>query len=139
MAREGIAGQLVPEYIPVRLGGKTYKIGELGLDQLFGLVREGIIVAGRLDKKDLSKLQAGKSNLEDMLAFFDFLNEDEVVKVVGILLREDDSEFLKKHLKATATTEILAAVCERNDFGQIVKNLERMVKAIQRQTSSPSS
>lgn len=139
MGKKGIAEQLVPEYVPVVLGKKTYKVGELGLDQLFGLVREAISVISRLDKKELSKLQAGKSNLEDMLAFFDFLNEDEVVKVMGILLREDDSEFLKKHLRATATIEILAAVCERNDFGQIIKNLERMVKAIQQQISSPSS
>lgn len=138
MAKKQILGNLMPEYTKVVVGKKTYKIGGLSLRQTIQVLKEVVKVTTRLGTADLSKLQKGESNLEDLLTFFDFLNEDEVAKVIGIILDEEDEKFLKENLNLEITTEILAAICERNDFGKILKNVQRMVGAVQKKTSSPS-
>ena len=73
--------------------------------------------------------------MDDLISFFEFLTEDEAVKVVGIFLDEKDEAFLRQNLNLVVTTEVLAAVCERNDFGKILKNVQRMVRAVQKKIS----
>lgn len=139
MAKE-ILDNLVPEHIKVVVGKKSYSIGGLSIKQTMQLIKEIMRVIVRLGDADLTKLQSGETNVEDLLVFFDFLNEDEVAKVIGIMLNEDDGLFLKKNLTLESITEILAAVCEKNNIEKILKNVQRMVKTIkqQRKTSSPS-
>lgn len=139
MAKKEILENLVPERIKVVVGEKSYSIGGLSIKQTIQLTKEIIKVIARLGTADLSKLQEGESNLEDMLALFDFLSENEVAKIVGIMLKEDDQAFLKKKLTLEVITEILAVICEKNDFGKILKNVQRMVKAVRPRASSPSS
>lgn len=139
MAKE-ILDNLVPEGIEVVVGKKSYGISGLSIKQTMQLIKEIMRVIVRLGDADLTKLQSGETNVEDLLVFFDFLNEDEVAKVIGIMLSEGDSRFLKKNLNLETITEILAAVCEKNNIEKILKNVQRMVKTIkqQRKTSSPS-
>jgi len=138
MAKKEILGNLMPEYSKVAVGKKSYKVDGLSIKQTIQLLKEVTKVTVRLGTADLSKLQKGESNIEDLLTLFDFLNEDEVAKIIGIILNEEDEPFLRKNLTLEATTEVLAAVCERNDFGKILKNVQRMVGAVQKKTSSPS-
>lgn len=138
MAKRKILDNLMPEHTKVVVGKKNYKIGGLSIRQAVQLFKEVAKVTVRLGTVDLSKLQKGESNLEDLLTLFDFLNEDEVAKIISIILDEKDEEFLKQNLTLEATTEVLAAVCERNDFGKILKNVQRMVGAVRKKTSSPS-
>lgn len=140
MAKKEILDNLVPEGIKVVVGEKSYSIGGLSIRQTIQLIKEVVRVIVRLGDADLTKLQSGETNMEDLLIFFDFLNEDEVAKIIGIMLDEEDGLFLKKNLILETITEILAAVCEKNDIEKILKNVQRMVKAVQQQrkTSSPS-
>lgn len=138
MAKKEILGNLMPEHSKVVVGKKSYEIGGLSIRQAVQLFKEVAKVTIRLGTADLSKLQKGESNLEDLLTLFDFLSEDEVTRIIGILLDEEDELFLKKNLSLQTITEILASVCERNDFGKILKNVQRMVGAVRKTISSPS-
>jgi len=135
MGKKEILDNLVPEHIKVVVGKKSYKIGGLSIIQTIQLLKEAMRVLVRLGTEDLAKLQQGETNLEDLISFFEFLTEDEAIKVVGIFLDEKDEAFLRQNLNLVVTTEVLAAVCERNDFGKILKNVQRMVRAVQKKIS----
>ena len=135
MGKKQILDNLMPEHTKVVVGKKSYQIGGLSIIQTIQLLKEVMRVLVRLGTEDLTKLQQGETNLDDLISFFEFLTEDEAVKVVGIFLDEKDEAFLRQNLTLETTTEVLAAVCERNDFGKILKNVQRMVRAVQKKIS----
>lgn len=133
-----ILGKLVPEFQEVKVKDKYYRIGELSLKQTIQLSREIIRVIAGFSKNNLEEIKGGKSNLEDLLSFFGFLNEDEIARIIGLILKEENIKFLKENLSLNVSTEILAIVCEKNNFSMIVKNVQRMMTAIQKKTCSSS-
>ncbi len=133
-----IIEKLVPQFQEVRIKDKYYKVGELSLKQTIQLSREIIRIIVKFSKTDLKALEGGKSNIEDLLSFFSFLNENEIARIIGIIIKEENIKFLEENLSLNISTEILAIVCEKNDFSAIVKNVQRMMAAIQKKTCSPS-
>ncbi len=139
MEKENILEVLISEKARIEIKGRTYEIGELSLKQMILLSKEIIRILVGFSKSELSLLKEGKTNLDDLLCFFGFLDEKKIAKLIGIILKEEDIEFLSENLNIQLLSEILAFVCEKTNLQEILKNVQRMVKSVQKQTSLSSS
>lgn len=132
--KQDILKTLVPDSGKVSLDGKMYNIRGLSLKQALLLFREIAKIITLMGQADLSKLQEGSSNLEDLLVLFEMLDDKQIAKIISIVLNENDEEFVRKNLTLELVTDILALVCQYNDFGKMVKNAQRIAGAVQRKT-----
>jgi len=123
---------LLPEKEVVKVGGRTYSIGELSLNQFMKLSKflAKTVLSSQKKLKELKdKTSNDTSNTEDILTILDLLDDKDTVSFLGILLKEDDIDFLEKNLSLTKSTEIVAIVCEHNDIDLVKKNIQRILKA----------
>jgi len=120
--------ELVPDKAIIEVKGKKYAVEKMSARQTILLMREVVREIVKISTEDRSKLAVGKSNIDDILAFFDFINEDSVTKIVGIILDEQDISVLHP-LGADELSEVIAVFCEQNDLGKIIKNVQRVMEA----------
>jgi len=129
--KEGIMDKenvLVPITKDVIVNGKTYQISKLTLGQILKLssFMFRIVVADKAKLKVLSETtKDNKSNVEDLLALLDLLNEKDVAELTSILLKEKI-----KSIAFDDSLELIAAVCELNDFNKVKKNFQRIINAL---------
>jgi len=124
---------LIPEVQEIRVGVKTYHVGGLSLKQTILL---GRFMANMLIRKQeqLSKLQkkfsGDGSNVDDVMSILDILEQEEIYKLFSIILNEDDLQYIEDNFDLTRSLEIIAIICEQNDFGQVKKNVLRIMAAV---------
>ena len=129
--KEGIMDKenvLVPITKDVIVNGKTYQISKLTLGQILKLssFMFRIVVADKAKLKVLSETtKDNKSNVEDLLALLDLLNEKDVAELASILLKEKI-----KSIAFDDSLELIAVVCELNDFNKVKKNFQRIINAL---------
>ena len=124
---------LVPKENIIKVGGREYRIGKLSLKQ--GILLSRFIARTILSSQE--KLQAfakktenSKSNVEDIMTLTELLNPEDLFEFYGILLNENDRGFLLENLDLEVGSEIIAVICENNNFERIKKNFQRIKKAI---------
>ena len=123
---------LVPDFTEISIAERKYKIGKLTTAQTIKLARYLVRFTTKLTSETSKKLAENKSNVEDILTIFDFLNEDEIAGILGILLKEEDTEFIKINLDIEKTTEIIAVICEKTDIKKILGNITRIAEAMKK-------
>ncbi|HAB53335.1 MAG TPA: hypothetical protein DCE80_14385 [Ignavibacteriales bacterium] len=126
-----ILDNLVSEISQVEIKGKKYLIGKITSIQVIKLARYIVKFTSKINKEKEKLLKEGNSNIEDVLTFFDFLNEDEIAGVLGILLNETDTEFLK-NIPIETLTEIIAVICEQTDIKKILGNVQRITESMKK-------
>ena len=123
---------LIPDFEEVDVGNRKYKIGKLTAGQTIKLARYLVKFTSKITSETSKKLAENKTNVEDILTIFDFLNEDEIAGILGILLKEEDTEFIKVNLDIEKTTEIIALICEKTDIKKILGNVRRIAEAMKK-------
>lgn len=107
----------------VIINGKQFEIGKLSILQISKLIKSisKIILKGVERFKSIDTTQ--KNIFNDLMIIFEVLDTDEISEVISIVLNTD-AEFCK-NISAEDLTEIIAVVCEQNDFRKILKNVKR--------------
>ena len=124
---------LVPEIQKDKVGSKTYAIGKLSLKQAISLSRfvAKTVLSSQSKLKELKERTEGtKSNVEDLMGILDLISEKDTHELFSIILNEDDLQYLEDNLNLEKSTEILAILCEQNDFEPVKKNVQRIIKAV---------
>ncbi len=124
---------LVPECQKIKLGAKNYEIGKLSLKQAISLSRfvAKTVLSSQSKLKELKeKTEGTKSNVEDLMSILDLISEKDTYELFSIILNENDLKFLALNLNLEKSTEILAILCEQNDFEPVKKNVQRIIKAV---------
>lgn len=126
---------LVPDSQSVKVGSRTYKIGELGVNQQILLTRfiARTILTNQGKLKVLKeKTEKSTSNAQDLMSIFELVDAEDIYEFFGIILNEDDIDYLKGDgvLNLTNETEIIAILLEQNDFEPVKKNVARIIKAL---------
>jgi hypothetical protein len=67
------------------------------------------------------------TNADDVMIILDLLEESDVVRFFGIILKEDDHKWLANALGLKETLEIVTALCECNDFEDIQRNFQKLI------------
>lgn len=124
---------LVPKKESIEIGDRTYELGALTLKQaiLFGqFVAKNIFSKQEKFKELAERTKDSTSNANDILTILDIVTPKDSCKLFGILLNEDDLEFLEENLNLNISIEIVAILCEYNNFEGVKKNFQRIIKVI---------
>jgi len=121
---------LVPDTKEIVIGDKKYQLGRLSLAQEFKIGRffSKTIVSSQDKLKSIKEnTEKGASNTDDILGILELLNEDEVCKLFSVILKEDDTEFLKSNINLPIIVEIVATVLENYNINSVKKNIQRIM------------
>ena len=131
------ADVLAPEYETVKVGARDYQISELSPFQIIRLIRfvsKNIF----LDKEKMATLvkrfENSESNFDDAFEIIETIGEKDLPEFIGIVLKENDIEYLKHSLNSTNLTGIIAAFLEQNESilveeSQLKKNILRLTNS----------
>jgi len=123
---------LIPKGETVNIGDRQYKIGKLSLKQsiLFSRFIVRTVLSSQDKLREFEKrTKESESNIEDIMTLVDLINPEDLFELYGILLKENDRGFLLANLDLEIGSEIIALVCENNNFEKIKKNFQRIMKA----------
>lgn len=126
------ADVLITDKEKVKIGDREYSVGELSMRQLIKLSKfVAKIIFSSKDKLDeLAKDTAETTdNMQDVLKIIELIDEEKLPELFGIILKESDLDFLKD-ISPVQTSEILAILCEKNNFIQLKKNIQRIIAVI---------
>jgi len=111
----------------ITISDRKFEIGKLSIKQVLSLIKK----LGKIFINSSGKVKAiskdGKTNFDDVVAIVEALDENEVIELLGMLLNAD-VEFCST-ISFEDTIEIIAIVCEQNDFKKIIKNFNRVAEA----------
>ncbi len=124
---------LLPDVIPVKIDGRDYSVGKLTAIQIIRLTRELIKVVVKMSEQDKSKLTSGNTNIDDILTFFGFLEEQQLTRVIEIVLKEKDVR-LEGDILIEDLMNIVNAFLDSNDIGKIWGNVQQVAKKVKSQT-----
>jgi hypothetical protein len=123
---------LVEKTTQITIAEKSYHIGKLSFKQIIELSRFFVSIAGKL--KDGVVL--ADNNIADFIFLIQALEneEGEVEKLFSILLKESDVVFIKMHVLSDfeLCTDIIAAICEHNDFGKMFANFHKAAESMKK-------
>jgi ssDNA-specific exonuclease RecJ len=127
---------LVENKTIISIAGKPYSVGKLSLKQFVELSRFFVEVAGKLPKG----IASTDSNVADFIFLVQELDEPTAGKLFAIILQEPDAAFIANHVLADMElcSDILAAVCEHNDFAKIFSNFQKAAERIKK-AGTPAS
>jgi hypothetical protein len=121
---------LVEKTTQITIAGKPYHIGKLSFKQIIELSRFFVSIAGKLK----NGVALADNNIADFIFLIQALEneEGEVEKLFSILLKEPDIDFIKKHVTENfeLCTDIVAAVCEHNDFKKMFANFHKAAESM---------
>ena len=129
--------KLMPNMERIVIGGRQYEVGRLKLAQSIMLGRIIVKSVVGFSEDDKKKVQSGATNADDILTFFDVVDEKIVLEVIGIVLKEKDIDFLGEVLDLGDTARIIQVILEHNDFGKMWGNVMAAIEEIKKQTLSP--
>ena len=124
---------LVPETKEVIIGDRKYQVGRLSLSQEFKIGRLfsiTILTSQEKLKSIKESTEKGTSNADDILGILELLNEDEICKLFSVILKEDDTEFLKSNINLPIIVEIVATVLENYNIESVKKNIQRIMALV---------
>ena len=129
---------IIPEKDVVIIGDRKFPIGKFTLKQGL-LFAKQIVKSCMASTEKIEEIQKrtkdSKNNIQDLIEIFDVIDEDEVFKLVGIMLKlydsdgnvpEADLSFLQDNVEIPHLVEIAAIVLEKNDFKNVKKNIQRI-------------
>lgn len=108
----------------VTVCGKKYEIGKITVGQVVSLVK---LLAGSFDSLR-ANIKEGMGNQEAAGALFASLNEDTINQVVCLLIGDS-----VQCIPFEDALEVVAVACEINDIDKILKNVQRVTTAFQRE------
>lgn len=120
---------LLPDKIPIQIKGKKYLLGKLTIAQIIRLTKELVGIIVKMSEQDKSALMKGNTNFDDILAFFGFINEEQLARVLGIVLREEDYTLLVG-IELEELSEMVLAFVKKNDIGKIWGNVQQVAKIV---------
>lgn len=114
------------------INGKEFKVGKLKLKTVLKL--SNIIAKFCVKQSNKFKnFKQGETNTDDLISFFELFDENELAKVISILVDTEDIEFCKE-IDFESFTDLIIAVCEHNDFNKILGNIKRVIGLIKEKT-----
>lgn len=119
---------LIPITKDIMIDGCTYQISKLTLGQtlkLSKLIFRTIIVNNTKLKVLTKTTKNSTSNTEDLLAILDLLDEKDIVELFSILLKKKITS-----IDLDASLELIAIVCELNDFDKVKKKFQRILNGL---------
>lgn len=105
------------------INGREFEIGKLSIKQILQLTKSVSKILLKSAERFKSVDTAGHNMFDDIMSIFEILDIDEIALVLSTAL-DTDIEFCKT-ISAEDVTEIIAVVCEQNDFSKILKNVQR--------------
>lgn len=123
LVAEGLATKLM-------IGGKEYVIKKMSAITYWRFAKFIIKVGAKLEG-----FKGTETDLGDMIKFADVLNEAEFLEFLSILLNEPDSKACEE-IDGDELISVLDALCKHNDFGNTLKNLQRVIGQIRAQMNS---
>jgi len=124
---------LVPDKKEVVIGDRKYQVGRLSLTQEFKIGRffsKTILSSQEKLKSIKESTEKGATNTDDVLGILELLNEDEICKLFSVILKEDDTEFLKSNINLPIIVEIVATVLENYKIDSVKKNIQRIMALV---------
>jgi hypothetical protein len=124
---------LIPEKEQVIIADRKYSIGELSLKQFLQISKflARTVLSSQKKLKELKERTAGsESNIDDIMTILDLLEEKDLYQFIGILLNENDTDFIEKNITVTKSTDIIAIICEHNKLDILKKNIQRVIQAV---------
>lgn len=116
--------------IPVKVQGEEIKVGRLSFLQVTKVMKElgRIFIANSAKFKNIKA--DGANNIEDIISILEQFDENEIVKLISIVIRKDVS-FCSK-LSAVEVSEIIRATIEINydEFQATLKNWKGTARKI---------
>ena len=126
---------LVPDKKIIKIGKRDYSLGELSFIQTIKICKFIIkTIFTNKEKFDTLKKETETTtdNTQDALKILELIDEDKLPEFFGIILQENDIDFLRQELTLSTTTEIIAVLCETNDFLTLKKNINRITKVVKK-------
>ncbi len=126
MSQENV---LIPNGQKVELNGKVYTIGKLGISQAFKLsqlITTQILSSQEKLKQLEDKTNTTSSNAQDLITIIGLLDEKSVIELFQIILKDNTL----KEVDLDKAIEIIAIVCEHNEFSGVKKNVQRIIKVV---------
>lgn len=124
---------LIPKKENIKIANRKYKLGAITLKQaiLFGQFMVKNIISKREKFKEFTeKTKDSDSNEQDILTMLEVINPQDSYKLFSILLNENDLKFLEDNLGLDTSIEIIAILCEYNNFEKVKKNFQRIIKVL---------
>lgn len=121
---------LIEKKTPIVVVGKTFDIGKLSLKQFVEMSRFFVDISGKLKNGVLS----AENNVADFIFLIQALEEKDVAVLFSILLKEPDQAFVMANVVSDfeLCSDIIAAVCDHNDFGKIFGNFHRAAESMRK-------
>ena len=128
---------LVLEFETISVKDRKYKVGKLSIRQILRLTKFIAIFVNSLNAETKKQLKEGKSEVSDLLLFFEHLDETQLSKVIGIFINEDDTEFIKQNIDENVIDtnfllDIARIVCEKTDIKGLLKKVKGVAEAIKK-------
>ena len=122
---------LLPETRTMEIAGEEVTVSELTLKQLIELgrvVMDTMKVFGQAtDQELLAKMLAGQTSIaEDIFAIVEALDEEHLAWLFSVLI-DRDREWCVKHVGVDAALDILLALQDVQDLGEIVGKVRRLI------------
>ncbi|KKL17553.1 hypothetical protein LCGC14_2484420 [marine sediment metagenome] len=110
----------------IKIGRGVYKVGKLSYIQMLDIAMFYAEVALKLGKEVQNIKTDGADIMQDSLAIFSKLDNNDKAKFMGILIEETDIEFCKK-IGSEEALDVLLAISENNNLESISKKVQRLL------------
>lgn len=126
---------LIPETKEVKIADRSYILSRLSLAQEFEIGKFFIRTVISSKEKLLiifEKTKDSTSEIADFITILDVLSIDDICKLFGIILKENDDAFLKANLDSACIMLISADLVECNKYKieSVKKNFQRIKKVL---------
>jgi hypothetical protein len=123
---------LIPNFIEIKISGRLYRIGKLSVFQLLSVIKllTRVFSGSSPQLAEYRKtLEAGTSTNADLSFLMSIIDESELIKLFGIILKEPDHDFVRDNISIEAAIDMLKVVLEMNDL-EILKKKAAELKNI---------
>jgi len=127
------ANILIPDKKIMKIGNRNFSISKLKLRQYLRLSKL-IMCTINKSKEKIKELKDNTSEntteAQDLMFIFNMLDEKDLYKAICILLdiEETEEKFISENTGAEEISELIAIVCELNNFQTVKKNVERVTQ-----------
>lgn len=129
---------LIPEIREIKIADRVYHLQKISIFdgiKLLRFISDVLIKNQERFKAFQDRTKESSSNIQDMMVLVELLEQDEFYKLLGLILKEKDAEFLKCNLDFGSASEVVAIFSEINEgqIQQVKKNYERIAKVFQKE------
>ena len=126
---------LILEFETIKIKDREYKVGKLSIKQILRLSKFVALFVNSFNAETKKQLKEGKSDVSDLLLFFEHLDEKQLAKVIGIFINEDDTGFITDCINENVIDpdfllELARIVCEKTKIKDLLKKVKVVAEAL---------